>query len=159
MNRLNVQRAKDIISQIEYATLATADRTGQPWNSPVNIACDDSYNFYWISPAAAQHTQNITENPRVFLVIYDSRASQGEREGVYIKALASTVEDKQEVAKALELQARRRKKSIEDMNLWYESSNLKIYKASPQQIWVNETRDLGHKFVDERVEIPLADLV
>ncbi len=43
-----------------------------PWNSPVYSAFDKDYNFYWASWKENQHSKNIKENEKVFVVIYDS---------------------------------------------------------------------------------------
>lgn len=66
------ERAKEIIKEILYITIATTSREGQPWNSPVYSAFDESYNFYWASDQNGQHSKNIAENNKIFIVIYDS---------------------------------------------------------------------------------------
>jgi nitroimidazol reductase NimA-like FMN-containing flavoprotein (pyridoxamine 5'-phosphate oxidase superfamily) len=58
------------VRDIKYITIATASKTGQPWNSPVYSAFDGAYNFYWASDREGQHSRNIRENPQVFLAIY-----------------------------------------------------------------------------------------
>ena len=70
-----------IINDILYATIATADKNGQPWNSPVYSAFDEDLNFYWTSAKDSQHSQNIRENPKRFIVIYDSTVVEGQGEG------------------------------------------------------------------------------
>src|SRR5690348_8698929 len=97
-----ITRAKQIIEKILYITLATVDNDGQPWNSPVYSAYDSEYNFYWASDRNGQHSRNIAENNKVFVVIYDSTVPEGTGEGVYIQAKAYMLIDKNEIQKALE---------------------------------------------------------
>jgi len=42
-----------------------------------------------VSDKNGQHSKNIAENNRVFIVIYDSTVPEGDGEGVYIQAMAS----------------------------------------------------------------------
>jgi uncharacterized protein YhbP (UPF0306 family) len=80
------KRAKEIIEKIIYITLASVTPKGKPWNSPLYSAYDkDTYAFYWVSPRATQHSNNIAENQNVFLTIYDSTVPEGTGEGVYIQ--------------------------------------------------------------------------
>ena len=65
------RRAAEILQQIQYATLATVNTEGQPWNSPVAALHDGMLNVYWISDKEGQHSRNILSNGRVFIVIYD----------------------------------------------------------------------------------------
>jgi general stress protein 26 len=77
--------AKEIIEKIQYITIATVSKDGEPWNTPVYSAYDEDYNFYWISWKENQHSKNIAENNQVFSVIYDSTVPEGTGEGVYIR--------------------------------------------------------------------------
>ena len=140
---------------VPYMTLATADASGQPWNSPLFTAHDEHYNFYWTSPARAHHSQNILTNNKIFLVIFSSQAIEGASEGVYIKARGQLVEDSNETQQALKLLAQRAGKSAEAMNQLFDGDGLRVYKAVPEQFWINITQEVGGKFIDERVEIKL----
>src|SRR5260370_537682 len=86
------EKAKKIIKKILYITIATASKNGTPWNSPVYSAFDDKYNFFWASDQNGQHSKNIAENNKVFLVIYDSTVPEATGEGVYIQAKAYKLE-------------------------------------------------------------------
>lgn len=44
MNDQLSQRAKEIIENILYITVATCSKDGQPWNTPVYCAYDEDYN-------------------------------------------------------------------------------------------------------------------
>ena len=81
----NSEKARKIIENNIYITIATASKDGLPWISPVYSAHDKDYTFYWISPMDTLHSRLIRENHRVAIVIFDSRAPEGTGEGVYIK--------------------------------------------------------------------------
>src|ERR1051325_2353833 len=95
------KRAKEIIEQILYITIATASKVGTPWNSPVYSAFDEDYNFYWISDQNGQHSKNIDENDKVFIVIYDSTVPESTGEGVYIQAKARRLEYPEDIENGL----------------------------------------------------------
>ena len=64
----NIATAKRIIEKILYMTIATVDKNGQTWNSPVYSAYDENYNFYWASDLNGQHSKNIAGNGKFLLL-------------------------------------------------------------------------------------------
>src|SRR3990167_10360829 len=152
---LSVQ-AKKIIDKILYITLATTSKQGQPWNSPVYSAFDENYNFYWISWKENQHSQNIRENNRIFIVIYDSTVSEGQGQGVYIQAKAYELNDEKNINNALKyLDGRIGKQDRHKASQFQGNMPRRIYKAVPEKAWVNVDSRINGEFVDKRVEIKL----
>lgn len=151
-----VERAKEIIEKIIYITIASVTLEGKPWNSPVYSAYDkDNYTFYWVSPRTAQHSRNISENPNVFLAIYDSTVPEGTGEGVYVQARASMVVDPKEMARAIYLLYTRKKKALRDISRFLDMRPRRIYKAVPEKAWLNSTEKIGDEECDMRIEIAL----
>jgi general stress protein 26 len=148
-------RAKEIIEQINYITIASVTKDGLPWNSPVFSYYDDDYNFYWGTHKDSQKAQNIRENSNVFLVIYDSTVAPGTGEGVYIKATAEQITEPNEVKRVFELLKNRHATEFWDFAALGDNGPIRLYKAVPQQAWMNDggTRD-GH-YIDTRTEIEL----
>jgi len=103
----NQTTAQKILDAIEYATVATTNDEGEPWNTPVFYA-HDGYTLYWSSHPDSVHSKNIAANNKAFIVIYNSKATQGEGMGVYIRARVRVLEDKKEVAHALNILGKRR---------------------------------------------------
>src|SRR3989344_8432811 len=105
-------KAKKVINDILYITIATSDKNNQPWNSPVYSAFDKDYNFYWASWRENQHSKNIKENEKVFVVIYDSTVPESTGFGVYMRGKAHQLETKDviEIMKALKLLYSRKNK-------------------------------------------------
>lgn len=150
-----VARAKEIIEKIIYLTVATVSADGQPWNSPVYCAYDADYTFYWASWRENQHSKNIANNEKVFLVIYDSTAPEGTGEGVYIVAAASMVEDPEEIEKASRLLAGRKNKTPKAAREFTGDYPRRIYKAVPEKVWINDGGDVSGNYVDVRHELDL----
>lgn len=151
------KRAKEIINEIIYITIATCSRDGQPWNSPAYSAYDDDYNFYWASWKENQHSKNIAENNNIFIVVYDSKAKEGTGEGVYIKAKAYVLEDEAEIARAIKyLDSRvgkKKKGSTTRIKQFQGEKPRRIYKAVPEKFWINGDGDVNGEYIDIRIEV------
>lgn len=148
-------RAKEIIAKIIYITIATVTSDGKPWNTPVYSSFDTHYNFYWASWEENIHSKNIKNNPKVFLVIYDSTAPEGTGEGVYIEAMAHELTDQKEIEHAMQSYYGRKNKKPRKAEEFLGNYPRRFYKAVPQKAWMNSTGDVDGNFVDTRVEIKL----
>ncbi len=98
-----IEKAKQIIAENIYMTIATASTEGKPWVSPVFFAYDDSYNLYWVSNKDARHSKLINNNPKVSIVIFNSQAPEGDGDGVYFEGTAQALEDRNEIQSAMEV--------------------------------------------------------
>jgi len=85
--------AHALTSENSYLTLATVGSDGAPWASPVWFAARGLELFVWASKPGARHSRHIAENPRVSLVIFDSRQSPGAGSALYASAPAGLVDD------------------------------------------------------------------
>jgi nitroimidazol reductase NimA-like FMN-containing flavoprotein (pyridoxamine 5'-phosphate oxidase superfamily) len=84
-------RARAIVDANAYMVLATADREGRPWASPVWFAPHEYREFFWVSSPDARHSRNIDGRGEVAVVIFDSQAPVGSGQGVYLSAVAEEV--------------------------------------------------------------------
>ena len=84
-------RARRIVDEGFYMTLATADADGVPWASPVWYAPESPRSLLWISDPGARHSRNIEARPQIGIVIFDSRQAPGTGKGVYFEATAERV--------------------------------------------------------------------
>jgi hypothetical protein len=82
-----------VIDANHYLTLATRDADGRPRLSPVYYTAARYTDFYWISSPQAHHSRNLTERPDVEIVIFNSTASVGEGQAVYLAATARAIRD------------------------------------------------------------------
>ena len=94
--------ARGIIDANLYMTLATADREGRPWASPVYYAVDGYREFVWVSDPDATHSRNLAARPQIAIVIFDSTQPINTGRGVYMSAHAEPVADP-EIDRALEI--------------------------------------------------------
>jgi general stress protein 26 len=53
------KRAKEIIGQIRYLTIASVTSEGKPWNSPVFGGFDQNYAFYFGTHNNSQKAKDI----------------------------------------------------------------------------------------------------
>ena len=160
MSEAHETRARDIIKRIIYVTVATVSSAGEPWNSPVYSAYDDRA-FYWTSSPLAQHSRNIEDNSKVFLVIYDSTAPEGSGEGVYIQASAAALKDRAEIEQAKRIMAGRVGKELgPETDRLLAAGMQRIYRARPERVWINGfEHDENEAYVrDIRIEIPFSSL-
>jgi len=153
-----IKKAKEIIEKIMYLTIATSSKDGMPWNSPVFVAYDDNYNFFWKSGKNSQHSKNIKENNNIFIVIYDAIVPWGKGQGVYIQAKAFELTDEQEIAEALSYHKKRVQKELWKVEEFTGENPRRVYKAVPEKVWMNKDSEENGKFVDIRQEIELLQL-
>ena len=149
-------RAKEIIENVIYITLATVDESGQPWNTPLFSAYDKNYNFYWGSSRESQHSKNISFSSKVFIVIYDSIVPSGQGEGVYVKAKASELKDPAEIRKAHKLLQDRRPEPYWKLDHFIDETPISLYKAVSEKIWMNDSQCINDIYEDIRKETKLS---
>ncbi len=79
---------REIVDRNLYMVLATADRSGQPWASPVYFAHSAYREFFWISDPEATHSVNLRDRRQVGIVIFDSTVPINTGQGVCISGPA-----------------------------------------------------------------------
>lgn len=82
--------AKQILSTVKIANLATVDPSGAPWATPVHFAADDAY-VYWISDRTSVHSRNLAQDDRVSISIWHYPEG-GAPVGVYVQTHAELLE-------------------------------------------------------------------
>jgi hypothetical protein len=156
MNPQLVKKAKKIIEKIIYITLASVTPDGKPWNTIVFTGFDKKYNFYWRSYKNSVHSQNIESNGDIFITICDTTSPWGEGKGVFIKAHAEELTDKNDISTALALLDKRSPRSLGSTNDFLDESPRRVYKAVTEKMWINDAEEIDGNFVDKRIEIHLA---
>ncbi|MEV6106631.1 pyridoxamine 5'-phosphate oxidase family protein [Streptomyces sp. NPDC051940] len=69
--------ARAIIDDNLYLVLSTVGADGAPLATPVFYSTEDGRDFYWCSSPDVTHSRNLRHEPRVSIVIFDSRARVG----------------------------------------------------------------------------------
>lgn len=150
-----VAKAKEILSNIRYVTIASASSDAEPWGTPVLAVFDEHYNCYWTSLNNTQHSRNIRENPRVYLTCFDSTVLPGDGGGVYIQARAMEVIDPDEIAHATTLLYARKNKPTREAGEFLGDSLKRMYKATPQKFWISLDIDVKNDRMRAKKEIAL----
>jgi hypothetical protein len=156
-----IWQARRTIHTVQYLTVATIDEHNRPWNAPVYTAFDDHYRFFWISDGEGQHSRNIRNNPDVFLTLFDSTIppGTGAGQGVYIRATAYELSDPSTVERALGLVTDRAGGARRDPGDYLRDDYPgRVYQATPEKIWVNDSTERFGARVDVRVDINLTTL-
>jgi nitroimidazol reductase NimA-like FMN-containing flavoprotein (pyridoxamine 5'-phosphate oxidase superfamily) len=143
-----------LLERIEHATVATVSSSGQPWNTPVYFARTGG-EFFWISRADAQHSINIRQNGRAFIVVYDSSREDASGAAVYVDAEARELTDAAAIANAVVQIYRRRKENPPTPTSFDDASPQRVYVAIAQRAWTNIVHAAGDCPWDERVDISL----
>jgi uncharacterized protein YhbP (UPF0306 family) len=142
--------AREIIDQSLYMAVATADRSGQPWASPVYYAPSDYRDFFWISQPDATHSENLRERREVGIAIFDSTVPIGKGQGVYVLGVAREI-PAHETADGVEIFSKRSVEhggeplSVEDVS---PPARHRLYQATAEAIYVLDEHD-------HRVEVNL----
>jgi uncharacterized protein YhbP (UPF0306 family) len=82
-----------LLRDSRYLVLATADRQGRPWATPVFFAAHDEDRLFWVSAPDSRHSRNIAERPDVAITVFDSHAPVGGAEALYLEATAGPADD------------------------------------------------------------------
>jgi general stress protein 26 len=146
-------KAKEILANMRYATIATVTPEGKPWNSPVAHELDDQNNIYWFSDKENQHSKNVRENPYAYIVIYDSTVPEGDGEGVYIEADVEELSDAETINS---IRNAKKGKIVDDANEFLGYAIRRCYKATPKRMWMNDAEVKDGVFIrDYKVEIDI----
>jgi len=157
MNEELATMAKNIINNNQYMTIASVDKQGNAWASPVAYVFDKEFNFYWVSVPGSKHQENITNNPSVSIAIFDSHQLWGEGVGVQIEANVVQVSLK-DIPQVTTLYFTREYpygnalgafgKGLKEL---LKGKIYHFYKATPTKVWVPDPK----AEVDARIEVIL----
>lgn len=156
---LQTDKAKHIIQDNLYITIATALPDGEPWVSPVYFNYDNDFRFYWVSYHESRHSILIRENKgRVAGVIFDSRVGNFSGDGVYIEGVASELNDEGEIKSAIEVFYSGRHKELpsdrREVSDYVGESPWRFYRLQPKSISkLTDGIRLHGYYIDKRMNI------
>jgi nitroimidazol reductase NimA-like FMN-containing flavoprotein (pyridoxamine 5'-phosphate oxidase superfamily) len=138
-----LDRSRRIVADNRYLTLATADREGRPWATPVWFAAEGLHTFCWVSRPGARHSLNITVQPRVAFVVYDSTVLSSDGAAVYVEAEAAEVTADE---RAAVLAVYNRRSVAQGMAEWTDESvtgpaQFRLYRAIATKVYVLDDHD------------------
>ena len=142
--------ARKIIDASLYMVVATADRSGQPWATPVYFAHRDYREFFWVSEPDATHSINLRDRREVGIVIFDSSVPINTGQGVYVGGVAQEI-PAHDTGEGIEIFSRRsvdhggEEVSSEDVS---PPARHRLYRATAEATYVLDEHD-------HRVEVTL----
>lgn len=154
------EKAKRILINNLFMTLATVSFDGQPWSTPVFYALGDKYNIYWYSRKDARHSQNIKENNKASASIF-SLEGEDKMVGVYIEGLAIELAE-EELGYATEMYAKKSATNEEEhaqmiaIEDFLGDAPVRMYKLIPEKVYISgEATRWNGKWMDTRIEVSL----
>lgn len=150
-----IAKAIEIIKNIQYINIASITPEGLPWNSPVYTAYDKDLNFYWLSWKKNQHSVNIRNNPNVFITIYDSTVPASTGVGIYFSGKAYELSNPIEMLTGLTVCYKRSKHKMRAIGEFLKHFPRRVYRFTPQKVWINGDGDVKGNFIDVRKELDL----
>lgn len=143
------RKVDEVLDRVEHATVATVSADARPWNTPVYFARNQD-SLYWVSRRDAQHSENIRENGRAFIVVYDPSRKDTTGAGVYFEAEVAELTHDDAIRSALELIYRRRNKSVPRVSWFSRDSPQAVYHAHVVRMWTNVLHAAAEIPWDER---------
>ena len=158
-----VQMAKDIIVGNRFLSLATCNRKGEVWATPLSYSTDKDFNFYFTTAIDSIHIDHIKENPYVTFSIFDSTRRVSDIDGMQIKGIVGEVERVKlpEIVKEYYLQVfpdpneRAEWEAPWEHFLEDEFPVYRFFQIAPIEIY---KRDTDNDDVDRRVQIDIQSL-
>jgi uncharacterized protein YhbP (UPF0306 family) len=153
-------QVQQILRAERFLTLATVDRSGCPWASPLLYGYDAGLTLYWSSAIASRHSVNLDEAQGLCAVtMFDSHASPGKIAGLFLTGVAGLVSENQ-VAQAMEhlfdRMDQRPQRTVAD---YLGDSPRRFYQFQPSEIWITGDRVLvGNQLVDTKVTLDIGAL-
>ncbi len=154
-------RARELLSTVRYAAMATVTADGSPHNTPFFFMRDPKMEYvYWGSHPESLHSQNVIRTGKIFVVLYDAV----QKGGLYIDADHGHILEGEELAGALaihnELRAREGKEPLA-AHYYAGISPQRMWSARISHFWVNSAeRDAnGHVAKDGRREVSAQELL
>lgn len=144
-----------LINKIEYINIASITPEGLPWNTPVYTAFDKNLNFYWLSWKKNQHSVNIRSNPKVFVTIYDSTVPAGAGVGIYFSGIAKELTNPTEMIVGMAVLYKRDKHKIRAIKEFLTHFPRRVYRFTPEKVYINGNSDINGNFIDIRRELDL----
>jgi uncharacterized protein YhbP (UPF0306 family) len=147
-----MDKAKQILSRIRYANIATVCSDNSPWNTPVFYVYDEDLTLYWWSDSKSKHSRNIYHDGRVVITVYDS-SPESDAKGVYIKAQANEVSSGL-FEKILSIYNTYAPKEfqLKVENVTGDSPS-RLYFAKPEKIWLNGESTSSGQYIDIREKV------
>lgn len=152
--------AADIIKNNKFLSLATTNKKGEVWATPLSYVFDENCNFYFTTAVDSIHIDHIKENPYVAFSIFNSQVRVSDIDGLQIKGIVGEVE-REELQKICSIYYPYVFPDLEERKLWeappeyFTKDDFPVYRffqIIPTEIYKRDTENLD---VDRRVQIDI----
>lgn len=150
--------AHDVIAANRYFVLGTSHPDGHPRVSPVYFNHHEHRAFFWVSSPSSHHSRNLSGDPRLNAVVFDSSVPPPETRAVYLTGTAAEVPEadlSEEVSRAfLQVRAPERAMGVDELS---SVADLRLYRLDVQSAEVHARG--GHRSwgmgIDTRLPVTL----
>ncbi len=130
------EHARALIEANLYLTLGTVGADGRPWTSPVYFSPGvDVGDFYWVSAVDARHSRNLSTDPGVSLVVFDSTVAPYRGRAVYAEGQAVELSGA-ELERAVEFYPRRDGRGAGEVGVEDLVGEYRMYRVTATALWV-----------------------
>ena len=130
--------AQEVIAANRYFVLGTSDLDGHPRVSPVYFNHHEHHAFYWVSSPNSHHSRNLSADPRLNAVVFDSSAPPPQTRAVYLTGSAAKVPEadlSEEVPRAfLQVRAPAQAMGVDELS---GDGDLRLYRLDVQSAEVH----------------------
>lgn len=144
----------ECMNSTDFGCISTVDPKGV-WSNPVYFAWDSDFNFFFISQMHSRHMQNIQNNPRISMAIYNTE-QKGDVAGIQLEGIARIITDKnkrEEITHAYQTYYGRAGNGP-DVQVYMNNPTWLYVKVLPEQIYYFDTRF----FEEKRQIVPFQNL-
>ena len=158
-----VKLTRKILKENKFMSLATTNKKGEVWATPLSYALDEEYNFYFTTVLDSTHVEHIKENPYVSFSIFNSTVKISDVDGLQIKGIVGEVE-KEDLPKIVTMyyiqlfEDPKERKEWEAEPEYFTKNDFPVYRffqIVPTEIY---KRDTENDDVDRRIQINIEDL-
>ena len=158
-----IDLAARIIKENRFLSLATTNKKGEIWATPLSYSYDEGCNFYVTTAVDSVHINHVRANPYVAFSIFDSTRRVSDIDGIQVYGIMGEVEpnELERIVKAYYLHV------FPDPNerkLWEAPAEYftkdefpvyRFYQIKPINLYKRDTENID---VDRRVEIDILKL-
>ena len=156
----NDNEAAIILANQKYCTISVCSLDAKPWITPVFYATDEKLNLFWLSENSAKHSSLLETNSLASLVIYDSNASMGAGNALYMSGKVCISPEsltdnalsllREKVGSSSEFSDRYTREDVSGESPW------RLYALTPSQAWcLDRSSNVRGWPVVRRVELNL----
>lgn len=155
--------AAEIIKSNKFLSLATTNKKGEIWCTPLSYVCDENLNFYFTTAIDSIHVDHIRENPYVAFSVFDSTKRVSDIDGIQVKGIVGEIE-KNDLERIVDIYYKHVFPDIEERKLWASPAEnftkdeypiYRFFQIVPIEIYKRDTINID---VDRRIDVDMKQL-